>query len=372
MEHATNPHFYSDEAPSHSPLHAARTTTSYSDTPDRGHLNPLVLPPAGAPPTPPPTPPAWKERFSAYTSPLPPPPPLAAESSYQHSGGRRSHNNHDDSSSTTSGSGRRAQTPVIRYEDELEHDQPPGYDNSTGLNSFRGDASLRPNVGRTNSYEYALFGWTLEELVGNLRIANLAATFCTLLWVLFSWVGKLLFLQLHQLVLLGYLAILTASLFLVEVMGYYRQQLSSRGDLGSTHTSVMEERLRDQLGLLFHPAGKAAYLFFLAILCWAMDGLMLGLIGGVYACSALGYVYAFNTYPEFRRAGATPRATPSSSSRSLLWKDQAWTTGQGLAAAMAARNWSTRWGLGTGPGEDTSETQGFVRHNQANQSYTYV
>jgi hypothetical protein len=259
---------------------------------------------------------------------------------------------------------------MIRYEDELEQEQPPGSDNDAGLNSFRGDASLRPNVGRTNSYEYALFGWTLEELVSNLRIANLGATFCTLVWVLVSWLPKLLFLQLYQLILLGYLAILTTSLFLVEVMGYYRQQLSDNH--GSTHTSVMEERLRDQLGLLFHPAGKAAYLFFLAILCWAMDGLTLGLIGAVYACSALGYVYAFNMYPEFRRAGAAPRAASSLSKSSYLWKDQAWTSGQGMAAAVAARKWSTRWGLGTGPGEDSSETQGFVRHNQAHQSYTYV
>lgn len=214
------------------------------------------------------------------------------------------------------------------------------------------------------------------ELVHNLRIANLAAASLTILWVIFSWLGKLLLLQLHQLVLLCYLAVLTFALFLVEVMGFYREQLSQRGITsggGSTHTFVMEEHVRDQLGLLYHPGGKAGYIFFLAVLCLSMHGYFLNLVAFVYCCSAFGYIYAYNTYPEFRRDYVAPAAR-SSETRSI-WSKQAWTTtslnGRGLAEA-AARNWSSRWGLGTGPEEEPTETESFLRHNQASQNYTYV
>ena len=139
----------------------------------------------------------------------------------------------------------------------------------------------------------------------------------------------------------------------------------------------MEEHVQDQLGLLYHPGGKAFYLFFLAILCWSLNVLLLRLIGMGYLFSAFGYVYAYNMYPEFRRGG-TPRAPNNSSATSRgFWDKQAWTTtslgGRGLAEA-AARNWSSRWGLGTGPEEEQqpTETESFLRHNQANQSYTYV
>lgn len=245
---------------------------------------------------------------------------------------------------------------------------------ATAQSSFRGDASLRPNIGLTNSYEYALFGWTLPQLVVNLRKVNLIATALTLLWVLTSWLRKALLLKLAHLVLLCYLAILSLALFLVDIMGFYRTQLSERGIMtNSTHTFVMEERVRDQLGLLYHPGGKAFYLFFLSVLCGSLGDLMLRLIALLYLFSAFGYVYAYNMYPEFRREEAFPSSSTSGSRN--LWIKQAWTTtslnSRGLAEA-AARNWSSRWGLGTGPEEEPGETDSFLRHNQANHTYLYV
>ncbi|PJA78019.1 MAG: hypothetical protein CO149_06335 [Nitrospirae bacterium CG_4_9_14_3_um_filter_51_5] len=135
----------------------------------------------------------------------------------------------------------------------------------------------------------------------------------------------------------------------------------------------MEEHIRDKLGLLYHPGGKAGYVFFLAVLCCSMKMLTLQLVALAYCFSAFGYVYAFNTYPEFRRGGS-PRAASNPTSRNGFWARQAWTTTsiKSDLAEAAARNWSSRWGLGTGPEEEPTETESFLRHNQASQNYTYV
>ena len=128
-----------------------------------------------------------------------------------------------------------------------------------------------------------------------------------------------------------------------------------------------------QLGLLYQPGGKAGYLFFLTVLCWSIGDVTLRLVGLAYFFSAFGYVYALCTYPEFR--SEEPQQTTTSTGQRGLWDKQAWTTtslaGRGLAEA-ATRNWSSRWGLGTGPEEEPSETESFLRHNQANQAYVYV
>lgn len=322
------------------PLHADASNSRYRDD-DNGseasdpRYRPLSAPPAGAPPTPPPTPPAWNAKTSSFRA------------DYGTQGGGQDSTNHAVAASS----------------------------------SFRGDATLRPNIGLTNSYEYALFGWTLDELIVNLRTVNLVATSLTLLWIVLSWVwlGSLITLQLSRLVLLGYLAILSLALFLVDIMGFYRTQLTERGIMrnNSTHTFVMEERIRDQLGLLYHPAGKAFFIFSMALLCASLGNYpILRVIALLYCFSAFGYLYAYCTYPEFRREeGSTTQASVSTGTRNV-WTKQAWTTtsltSRGLAEA-AARNWSSRWGLGTGPEEEEpGEADSFLRHHQANSTYVYV
>ena len=309
------------------PLHVLPYSDDDQSTGSDPRFRPRAPPPASLPATPPPTPPAWKQKTAEFKE------DYGTQSSY-----------HDESGV-------------------------PG-----GLNSFRGDTTIRPNVGLTNSYEYALFGWTLQELIVNIRYWNLGASALTLLYVTFSWIGKVFTFQWATAVLLGYLSVLSFALFVVDLMGFYRTQLSQRGiTSNSTHTFVMEEHVRDQLGLLYHPGGKAVYVFFLAVLCWSLKTLMLRLIGLAYCCSAFGYIYAFNTYPEFQREG-TPRAASNAGSRAGFWDRQAWTSTsiKSDLAEAAARNWSSRWGLGTGPEEEPNETASFLRHNQASENYTYV
>lgn len=327
---------YQSSAPSiNSPLHTAEDHGSDADSAATDpRFRPFSPPPAAAPPSPPPTPLLhhnWKKST-----------PTDFKASYGTQGNEPNNANGHASSNT---------------------------------NSLRGDASLRPNIGLNNSYEYSLFGWTLQQLIINLRTTNLIASALTLIWALFSWLGKAFTFQLRSVVLLIYLVVLTLALFLVDIMGFYRTQLSQRGITSSdTHTFVMEERVRDQLGLLYHPGGKAGYLIFLAVLCGCIGDLVLRLIAVAYCFSAFGYIYAYNMYPEFRRTG-TSQSHGSTTQRRGFWAKQAWSTMGGRGAAeAAARNWSTRWGLGTGPTEDndSEETQSFLRHNATNAPYTYV
>mmetsp|Transcript_15329 Transcript_15329/g.31159 ORF Transcript_15329/g.31159 Transcript_15329/m.31159 type:complete len:334 (+) Transcript_15329:231-1232(+) len=331
-------HSYNSSAPpppeGKPPLHVQPYTDDDESIGSDPRFRPMAPPPSAPPATPPPTPPSWRQK-------------KAPEFKENYGTSQQSSSSYHD---TNGDSGR-------------------------GLNSFRGDATLRPNVGLTNSYEYALFGWTLQELVVNLRYLNLGASTLTLFYVAFAWIGKVFTFQWGTAVILGYLSVLSFALFLVELMGFYRTQLSQRGiTSNSTHTFVMEEHIRDQLGLLYHPGGKAGYVFFLAVLCWSLKMVTLRLIALAYCFSAFGYIYAFNTYPEFRQGGIPRAPSNAAASRAGFWNRQAWTTTsiKSDLAEAAARNWSSRWGLGTGPEEEPNETESFLRHNQANQNYTYV
>jgi hypothetical protein len=152
----------------------------------------------------------------------------------------------------------------------------------------RGDASLRPNVGRTNRYDTALFGLALHELLEYIRLANLlsSAACVSLFFVSSFW--KLMTGQIDRLVLSCYLGFLAALLLLVEAVGIW-------------NVSSVDHFLKQNFGLLRHPLGRCIYIVLLSTMCFAIGGLWYWVVGVLYALTALVLLYAWIAYPELRR-----------------------------------------------------------------------
>jgi hypothetical protein len=159
------------------------------------------------------------------------------------------------------------------------------------------DASLRPNVGLTNRYaDFALFGLALHTLLDYIRWICLANAACCILLVVLTWFWRLIFLKLDQLVLLLYLGALSACLLLAEVwsLAAFRHVLPE-----------WNATLQRQLGLLFHPPGKACFLLLLATLCVALGGgFWEYLLAMVYCGCSFCLMHAWCVNPELRHAYA--------------------------------------------------------------------
>lgn len=217
--------------------------------------------------------------FEAKSEPpsgAPPPPPLNSVEedpllSYQHGDARY----------TPTRGTRAAPLPEITHFD----DEPdPRWYYRYG---FRGDVSVRPNTGETNSYDYAIFGLALHELLENLRLANILSATASILVLLTTWLFQAITLQWTSLILQGYLAVLSLFLLLAECMTLFK-------------VPQIDSFVRKNLGILYQPFGKASYIFFLATLCWGIGGLMEIVIGWAYFISAGILLYAIIIYPELR------------------------------------------------------------------------
>jgi hypothetical protein len=175
--------------------------------------------------------------------------------------------------------------PSIRnYQDHLLAE------NNVDLRSFfaAGDASLRPNIGLTNSYDDALFGMALHELLEHLRMANILCALASIVLMLVSWLVRLVTVwHVDQLVLSIYLAVLSLILLLTECMNLYNVQ-------------SMDTWLKNNFGLLRHPLGKAAFIFLLSSVCFGIGAIAEAVVGLVYLMSAILLVYTWIVYPEFR------------------------------------------------------------------------
>jgi hypothetical protein len=163
-----------------------------------------------------------------------------------------------------------------------------GYDSAT---LFRGDPNLRPNIGLTNSYDYALFGWTWIEMISFLRRINLATSTLAVVNVAVTWILDLVRLQVVQLVVSLVMAALSLALWITEIFTVLRIR-------------NLDDEVYDRVGLLYHPLIKSAYLVLLATLCWFLHGWWSGLLGMSYLVSALLLLSTWLTYPDFRQAFA--------------------------------------------------------------------
>lgn len=148
-------------------------------------------------------------------------------------------------------------------------------------NTVRGDISLRPNTGQTNS-EIGGFG-SLREVTARLRWMTIACTLSALIWEGFAFPARLL---VHtwdhaaKVVLGGYLAFFCLLLLGVE----------------------LNAPLRDIFGVLYHPLGRGFMLILMSSMCYGIHIAWweLLLCAAFAGCSS-GYIYAYIKYPEYRR-----------------------------------------------------------------------
>jgi hypothetical protein len=89
-----------------------------------------------------------------------------------------------------------------------------------GAGGARGDATLQPNTGLTNSYDYALFGLALHELLDRLRLSIVVSAVLLLLVIFFTWWTRLV--RPVGLLVSFLLALLDVVLLVVEVSGLFR------------------------------------------------------------------------------------------------------------------------------------------------------
>lgn len=241
-------------------------------------------------------PPSTTYMSSAPPAAAPPPPPPSSEGSSAHVSYINRHDDENDQlhdplltpqsyqrgGSINSNHSRAAAPPVIRHYPDATLEDPRSFF------VVRGDASLRPNTGETNSYDTAMFGLALHELLEHIRIANIVSSLASISLLLVSWVWKLLTGQVSRLVLSCYLAFLASLLLLVELIGIW-------------HVASVDDFLKQNFGLLRHPVGRVIYIVLLSTLCFSIGGWFYWVVGGLYLATAAVLLYAWSIYPELRR-----------------------------------------------------------------------
>lgn len=226
-------------------------------------------PPSSPPKTAPPPPP--DEGEASTTDPLLP-------QSYQSTGGSRA-----------------AAPPTIRHYDERDVGQQQQLQQSDDVRDFffvRGDATLTPNTGETNSYDTAIFGLALHELLENVRLANMIAALVAVGLLITSWFLRMLQGQVAKVVLSSYLAFLSVVLMLVEVVGMW-------------HFVAADQFIKRNFGIVRHPLGKTIYIYLLSTICFGINCIPEFVLGSLYFICASLLLYVWCSYPEFRRQFAT-------------------------------------------------------------------
>jgi hypothetical protein len=175
--------------------------------------------------------------------------------------------------------------------------------------AWYGDASLQPNTGRTNSYDYALFGLALNELLDRLRLSIIISSLLLFLVVFFTWWQHLL--HPFQLVLSLVVGFMVLVILVVEVSSIFRGEGTESASIlsnqqGDTSNQALVKRFlqaveRGGLLILYHPIGKTIYLVVCGALCWIVGGIADWLLALLFFANAAVLLYCWITYPEFRR-----------------------------------------------------------------------
>jgi len=176
--------------------------------------------------------------------------------------------------------------------------------------AYYGDASLKPNTGLTNSYDYALFGLALHELLDRIRLSIIIVSGLTVTSVALTWWTRIF--RPIQLGLAIVIAAMALVLLVVEVSGIWKtagtESASATGSEENQSKLMQFVAFTEKVGLLilYHPVGKTIYLMILAILCWASISWIEGVFGVGHFANALALLYCWLTYPEFRRTFDPP------------------------------------------------------------------
>jgi hypothetical protein len=162
--------------------------------------------------------------------------------------------------------------PQIKHLDAVQREvfaAAAGSNSSNSSNSIpwfgKSDPTLEPNTGLTNSYDYALFGLALHELLDRLRYSIIGSSIWLFLVIFFTWWTRLV--RPVGLFLSVLLAILAFVLLVVEVSSIFRApHLQAAAAMTATAGSIDPRRPKltefidqtEQIGLviLFHPVRR--------------------------------------------------------------------------------------------------------------------
>lgn len=182
--------------------------------------------------------------------------------------------------------------------------------------AYYGDASLQPNTGRTNSYDYALFGLALHELLDKLRLSIIISSIFLFLVTFLTWWQNLF--RPFQLVLSLVVGAMVLVLLIVEVSSLYNTTGSESASL-LTNNSLQHDKSNEAkvkkcvfatekfgLLILYHPVGKTIYLVVCGAFCCIIGGFSI-LLGLLFLANAAVLLYCWLTYPEFRRTFDTTK-----------------------------------------------------------------
>lgn len=172
------------------------------------------------------------------------------------------------------------------------------------LSSIRGDASINPNVGLTNSYEYALFGLAPNELIDYHQKGIIILSLCTAFLIILTTVIKR-FLHPAQLILSFYLVFLVLVLAISDTINYLLYNPNTNPQQQQRYEMIVRnirEFIINNFGLLLYPfPGRVFYLCICSTLCVAIGGILEFVFGMAYFLSACITYYCWMVYPEYRK-----------------------------------------------------------------------
>jgi hypothetical protein len=202
--------------------------------------------------------------------------------------------------------GSAAEQPVIRQ-----------LDDPVPVPPWRGDASLRPNTGEDNEYEYTLI--RVVRLSPNQWIYVTKFTILFLSVATFLRVGLLfwlfnLFTPL-RIVLSAILLVMVAALGAAEALTMLQDHFS----VGQHWNNWLASKAGP---VLYHPIGKMAYTVVLAVLCFFTSKYIL--CGGFVITAGLLWM-CWNTFPAYRRPWEeVPSTTATNEEADQVRSSQSW------------------------------------------------
>lgn len=174
--------------------------------------------------------------------------------------------------------------------------------NNNNVSWFRGDATLRPNIGESNA---AIGEASLRESLWKGQVINVVACTFAILLQFLDFIGNVLFLHPAKTVLGLYLALFSILLLCFE-------------------TGLGRDFVRRQLGLVHHPIGRSFLLLLMGGLAIGQGGILDILLGVVFLGSSIYTIVTFCWYPAYRRriaqdGGEEERRSILATARDHFW-----------------------------------------------------
>ena len=147
------------------------------------------------------------------------------------------------------------------------------------MNAFRGDATLRPNIGESNA---AIGEESLRESLWKGQIINVVACSLAILLQIWDFIANVLFVRPAKTVLGLYLTLFSILLLCFE-------------------TGLGRDLVRQQFGLLHHPMGRSFILLQMGGLAIGQGSIVDIMLGSVFVGNGVYTMVTFCWYPAYRR-----------------------------------------------------------------------